>query len=254
MYGAVLITTFSRWLALSYWCAQSPVHSLRSLPVSDEESKRHKGWEMAKLREQVRGEAVSEGLWTQATFFFFTLRLSPQWNCPGLSLMACWGGFLPPVELSRSEPNGLLGRFPFLCFRTDTGIWILKPWAGYHHKGNGLLEKPLSTQVHQSSQRQQSFSGWHWVFITITKRTILIWPQDHFTREWSSGEAEKESMVFWNHYWNICGHIYNTKRSHWVTFPDLYQRIMELIFKRLLFNCNFQVTASTMCQVLNWYI
>ncbi|KAJ1066804.1 hypothetical protein K5549_011527 [Capra hircus] len=39
-----------------------PVHSLRSLPVSDEESKRHKGWEMAKLREQVRGEAVSEGL------------------------------------------------------------------------------------------------------------------------------------------------------------------------------------------------
>lgn len=75
------------------------------------------------------------------------------------------------MELSRSEPNGLLGevsfpqwncpghkaewpagRFPFLCFRTDTGIWILKPWAGYHHKGNGLLEKPLSTQVHQSSQ------------------------------------------------------------------------------------------------------
>lgn len=157
MYGAVLITTFSRWLALSCWCAQSPVHSLRSLPVSDEESKRHKGWEMAKLREQVRGEAVSEGLWTQTTFFFHSKTV-------------------PSVELSTSEPNGLLGRFPFLCFRTDTGVWILKPWAGHHHKGDGLLEKPLSTHVHQSSQRQQSFSGWHWVFITITKRTISIWP------------------------------------------------------------------------------
>lgn len=83
---------------------------------------------------------------------------------------------VPSVELSTSEPNGLLGRFPFLCFRTDTGVWILKPWAGHHHKGDGLLEKPLSTHVHQSSQRQQSFSGWHWVFITITKRTISIWP------------------------------------------------------------------------------
>lgn len=57
--------------ALSYWCAQSPVHSLRSLPVSDEESKRHKGWEMAKLREQVRARlCVWELIQTQATFFF----------------------------------------------------------------------------------------------------------------------------------------------------------------------------------------
>lgn len=131
MYGAVLTVTFSRWLAPSCRHAQSPVHSLlTSLPVSDEESERHKGWEMAKLREQVRGEAVSEGLWTQTTSSFHSKTV-------------------PQVEQSRFEPNGLLGKFPFLCFRTDTGVWILKPWADYHLKGDGLLEKPLSTQVRQ---------------------------------------------------------------------------------------------------------
>ena len=58
------------------------------------------------------------------------------------------------MEQSRSEPIGLSGRFLFLCFKTNTRVWILKPRAG-HHKGDGPLEKHLSTSASVESGAAQ---------------------------------------------------------------------------------------------------
>lgn len=177
---------------------------------------------------------------------------------------------VPPVELSRSEPNGLLGGFlpqwdrsgpddcwgevPFLCFRTDTGIWILKPWAAttireMEATGGSLWAHKCISPESETAELLRVTLIYH-----NYKRTISIWPQDHFT-EWSSGEAEKENMVFWNHYWNICGHILQYKAEP-LGYP--FYRFIPThngdLSSDYYLTVIFKVTTSTMCQVLNWYI